>query len=81
MNLNKEQLLQIEQLKMQYSGLLSDIVAAECALPALRARSIAHAVLGLLCGQAQWGSVITARDQLVTFVQGIVGTGKTAAYR
>ncbi|MDD2136933.1 TetR/AcrR family transcriptional regulator [Pseudomonas kurunegalensis] len=80
MHLNTEQLLQIEQLKTQYSGLLSDIVAAECGLPALRARSIAHAVLGLLCGQAQWGSVITARDQLVTFVQGIVGTGKTAAY-
>ncbi|WP_233444379.1 hypothetical protein [Pseudomonas monteilii] len=33
MNLNTEQLLQIEQLKMQYSGLLSDIVAAECGLP------------------------------------------------
>ncbi|MCX2888461.1 MULTISPECIES: TetR/AcrR family transcriptional regulator [Pseudomonas] len=76
MNLSEEQLLQVEQLKAEYSGLLSDIVAAECGLSASRARSIAHAVLGLLCGQAQWGTLLNAREQLVTFVQGIVGTGK-----
>ncbi|PTU54256.1 TetR/AcrR family transcriptional regulator, partial [Pseudomonas plecoglossicida] len=79
MNLNEEQLLQVEQLKAQYSGLLSEIVAAECGLTASRARSIAQAVLGLLCGQAQWGTVMAAREQLVAFVQGIVGTGKAAA--
>ncbi|MDD1959419.1 TetR/AcrR family transcriptional regulator [Pseudomonas sp. 39004] len=75
-NLSEEQVLLVEQLKAEYCGLLSDIVAAECGLPAPRARSIAHAVLGLLCGQAQWGAVMMAREQLVTFVQGIVGTGK-----
>jgi len=32
MNLSEEQLLQVEQLKAQYSGLLSDIIAAECGL-------------------------------------------------
>ncbi|MES3710478.1 TetR/AcrR family transcriptional regulator [Pseudomonas putida] len=81
MNLNEDQLLQVEQLKAEYIGLLSDIVAAECGLTTPRARSIAHAVMGLLCGQAQWGKVMTAREQLVTFVQGIVGTGKTAAHQ
>jgi len=76
MNLSEEQLLQVEQLKMDYSSLLSEIVAAECGLTAPRARSIAHAVLGLLCGQSQWGAPLNPREQLVTFVQGIVGTGK-----
>jgi len=79
-NLSEEQVLQVEQLKAEYSGLLSDIVAAECGLPAARARSIAHAVLGLLCGQAQWGAVMMAREQLVMFVQGIVGTGKPSKH-
>ncbi|GHS84079.1 hypothetical protein PAGU2196_49130 [Pseudomonas sp. PAGU 2196] len=79
-NLSEEQVLQVEQLKAEYSGLLSDIVAAECGLTAARARSIAHAVLGLLCGQAQWGAVMMAREQLVMFVQGIVGTGKPSKH-
>lgn len=73
-NLNEEQALQVEQLKAAYSGLLSEIVAAECGLCTVRARSIALGVLSLLCGQAQWGE--TAREQLVAFVQGIVRTGK-----
>lgn len=75
-NLNEEQALQVEQLKAAYSGLLSEIVAAECGLCRARARSIAHGVLSLLCGQAQWG--VAAREQLVAFVVGIVRTGKTS---
>lgn len=77
-NLSEEQAEHVEQLKLAYSGLLSEIVAAECGLCTPRARTIAHAVLSLLCGQAQWG--LAAREQLMTFVQGIVRTGKTAAH-
>lgn len=79
-NLNEEHTLQVERLKDIYSGLLSEIIAAECGLrgPAsiLHARSITQAILCLLCGQAHWGMLPAAREQIVAFVQGIVRTGK-----
>lgn len=81
-NLTVEQSHQIEGLKAAYISLLSEIVVAECELhgPAsgLHARSIAQAVLSLLCGQAQWGMVAPHSEQMVAFVQGIVCTGKSA---
>ncbi|WDY59957.1 TetR/AcrR family transcriptional regulator [Pseudomonas sp. PSKL.D1] len=82
-NLNAEQARQVELLKSAYSALLSEIVTAECRLrgpaSAPLARSIAQAVLSLLCGQVQWGEVANARDEMMRFVQGIVGAGKGAA--
>ncbi|MEE1924166.1 TetR/AcrR family transcriptional regulator [Pseudomonas sp. 148P] len=76
-NLNAEQLRQVEELKGAYSALLSEIIIAECGpASAPRAGSIAQAVLGLLCGQGQWGSIGAVREQMVMFVQGIVCTGK-----
>lgn len=81
MNLTDEQALQVEQLKAAYSALLGEIIIADCNLcgPASgsRAHAIAQAVLSLLCGQAHWGNVEVANEQIVAFVQGIVRTGKT----
>jgi len=84
-NLSEDQARQVELLKNAYAGLLSEIVVAECGLcgpaSAPRARSIAQAVLSLLCGQAHWGSITAAREQMVAFVQGIVCTGKVREVR
>ena len=81
-NLSAEQAHQVEQLKAAYSALLGEIIIAECGLRGRasgpQARSIAQAVLSLLCGQAHWGNMEAASEQLVAFVQGIVRTGRPA---
>lgn len=77
-NLSDEQTQHVEQLKADYSALLSEIIVAECGPASVpQARLIAQAVLSLLCGQGQWGTLGAAREQMVMFVRGIVRTGKT----
>lgn len=80
-NLSDEQLQQVQELKATYITLLSGIIVAECGLcgpsAAPHARSIAQAVLSLLCGHAQWGALAERREHLLAFVQGIVRSGET----
>ncbi|HKS14346.1 MAG TPA: TetR/AcrR family transcriptional regulator [Pseudomonas sp.] len=85
-NLKDDQRAHIEQLRTAYSGFLRDIVAAECGLSPGRsgekAASIAHAVLGMLCGQAHWrrpgDSQESLASLLATYALGIVRTGAAA---
>ncbi|MBJ9976331.1 TetR/AcrR family transcriptional regulator [Pseudomonas sp. S75] len=77
-NLDPDQWAQVERLKERYANLLVDIVAEECRLsgPTSLAHAIAHAVLSLLSGQSHWNASVDVREQVIGFVQGIVGTGK-----
>ncbi|MGH8384360.1 MAG: TetR/AcrR family transcriptional regulator [Pseudomonas sp.] len=89
-NLTDEQQQEINQLKSNYSALLSAIISAECDESDYGSISdhtglITEAVIGMLYGQSLWQSMDVPEqkltDILTHFVLGIITSGKDSALK